>query len=236
MADQLTACPIDEELSAHLDDELAPEQRAALEQHLSGCQPCRSLLEELRQTRDAVAGLRKAPAPRDFVFEVQRRIALSSRGRFFRRRVRPGGDTLAMLLAMLLVTMLLALAALFVFVFDEAAPTFPPGAPGPAPAEGSWGEPGPGGFRLWLGQAGAGDGVRRTLDEVLQSAGLPPPREEDGRWLLSLPRERVRPLLETITARLPARVERVAEAALPGSGAGDRDAETVTVEVVLGSR
>ncbi|MEJ2215410.1 MAG: zf-HC2 domain-containing protein [Gemmatimonadota bacterium] len=50
-------------LSEYLDDELAPEERAALETHLAGCVECAATLEELRAVKAQAAALEdRAPA------------------------------------------------------------------------------------------------------------------------------------------------------------------------------
>ncbi|MBM4321673.1 MAG: hypothetical protein FJ125_17460 [Deltaproteobacteria bacterium] len=118
---ELTHTQAEEELSAYLDGELTQEQQQALEQHLAGCPICRELLEQLRRTCSAVAGLQQARAPQDFVHKVQRRIENRSRGRCFRGKGGVERSFLGILvLVMLLVTMVLALAALSIFILDDA--------------------------------------------------------------------------------------------------------------------
>jgi hypothetical protein len=55
-----------EDLSAYLDDHLAPPERARVEEHLAACARCRHELEELRTVVRALRGLSRAPAPRSF--------------------------------------------------------------------------------------------------------------------------------------------------------------------------
>lgn len=69
--------------SDYLEGELAPEQAAELEEHLSGCADCAAELEALRGTLNTLATLRRVPPPPEFVSQVQQRIRKRSRGRFF---------------------------------------------------------------------------------------------------------------------------------------------------------
>lgn len=56
----------DEELSAYVDDQLSPADRARVEAHLDGCAACRDSLEELRAVKSALGSLPGVPAPRSF--------------------------------------------------------------------------------------------------------------------------------------------------------------------------
>ena len=40
-----------EQIETYLDEELSPAERLAFDAHIAGCEPCRALLEESRQTR-----------------------------------------------------------------------------------------------------------------------------------------------------------------------------------------
>jgi anti-sigma factor RsiW len=55
-----------EQLSAYLDDELEPAERAALERHLPGCLRCQSELRELRAVRGLLRALPAPALPRSF--------------------------------------------------------------------------------------------------------------------------------------------------------------------------
>ena len=95
-----------QKLSAYLDGDLDPRERAALEAHLSSCVPCKTQLEQLRATLGRLGGLR-AKAPGTFLADVQNQIRTRSRGRFFGRRHLLFGRipfewvSLAMIMAML---------------------------------------------------------------------------------------------------------------------------------------
>ena len=66
--------PFDDELlSAYLDEELAPEERARVEAHLSSSPTARQLLEELRTVSSAIKGLPQESLPSDLRETVLRR-------------------------------------------------------------------------------------------------------------------------------------------------------------------
>ena len=48
-------------MSAYLDDELRPDERRRLEEHVHWCPQCRHMLETLRLTLAELMGLRTAP-------------------------------------------------------------------------------------------------------------------------------------------------------------------------------
>ncbi len=73
------------ELSAFLEDELAPVDRARIEAHLGACVACRHELDQLHATLGQLSGLR-AKAPGNFLAGIQNQIFTRSRGRFFGRR------------------------------------------------------------------------------------------------------------------------------------------------------
>ncbi len=72
-----------ERLTAYLDDELTPDERAALEEELDRDADLRAELESLRATASALRNLGAPQAPEAFVREVETRIRVRSRGRFF---------------------------------------------------------------------------------------------------------------------------------------------------------
>lgn len=94
-------------LSAYLEGELPPAEKAAVEQHLATCIQCRTSLQRLRMTLGGLGHLRRAPAPSSFLADVQNQINRRSRGRFFGRRWMLFGRipfewlSLAMIVAML---------------------------------------------------------------------------------------------------------------------------------------
>jgi anti-sigma factor RsiW len=73
-------------LSDFLDGGLPAEQARAVEQHLTDCAGCKEALRELGETRHALSGLHRTPAPPDFEREVAETIRRRSQGRFFGRR------------------------------------------------------------------------------------------------------------------------------------------------------
>jgi predicted anti-sigma-YlaC factor YlaD len=76
---------IRETFSAYLEEDLAGEQKKAVEVHLQDCHQCRDELERFRATLGRLGGLRET-APRNFLPGIQRQIYERSRGRFFARR------------------------------------------------------------------------------------------------------------------------------------------------------
>ncbi len=76
---------IAEAFSAYVDGELAPAERARVEEHLATCMQCRVSLERFRGTVGKLGAL-KRPAPGDFLAGVQAQINRRSRGRFFGKR------------------------------------------------------------------------------------------------------------------------------------------------------
>ena len=105
--------------SAYLEGELPPEEKASLEQHLATCIQCRTSLERFRRTLGGLSALRRPPAPRSFLANIQEQIRRRSRGRFFRRRWLLFGRipfewlSLAMIVAMLV----------YYIVFLQSSPT-----------------------------------------------------------------------------------------------------------------
>lgn len=57
----------EEQLSAYLDGELDARQSNAVERHLASCDPCRALLEEMRETRSLLRNLPAEAPSRSFV-------------------------------------------------------------------------------------------------------------------------------------------------------------------------
>jgi anti-sigma factor RsiW len=95
-----------EAFSAYVEDELPPEQRAAVDEHLAGCMQCRVSLERFRRTVGRLGSLKRT-APGDFLAGIQDQINRRSRGRFFGKRFLLFGRipfewlSLAMIVAML---------------------------------------------------------------------------------------------------------------------------------------
>src|ERR1700755_3209992 len=65
----------DELLSAYLDDELSPEERAAVEARLASDPDAQQLLHQLRSVSQSVQATPQVPAARDFRAEILRRTA-----------------------------------------------------------------------------------------------------------------------------------------------------------------
>jgi anti-sigma factor RsiW len=92
--------------SAYVDGELAPAERARVDEHLATCIQCRVSLERFRQTVGGL-GVLKRTAPGSFLANVQSQINRRSRGRFFAKRYLLFGRvpfewvSLAMIVAML---------------------------------------------------------------------------------------------------------------------------------------
>lgn len=95
-----------EAFSAYVEGDLAPEERARVDEHLATCLQCRVSLERFRRTVGRL-GVLKRHAPGDFLAGVQAQINRRSRGRFFGKRYMLFGRipfewlSLAMIIAML---------------------------------------------------------------------------------------------------------------------------------------
>lgn len=61
---------IEDRLSAYLDGELTPKERAAVDAHLATCRACRLSLETMRQTIRWTRGLKPVPLPRVFTIQA----------------------------------------------------------------------------------------------------------------------------------------------------------------------
>ena len=107
-----------EAFSAYVDGDLAPAERARLDEHLAVCTQCRVSLERFRRTVGRLGALRRT-APGDFLAGVQAQINRRSRGRFFGKRHLLFGRipfewlSLAMIVAMLV----------YYIVFLQSSPT-----------------------------------------------------------------------------------------------------------------
>ena len=60
-----------EQLSAALDGMLTPDEQAALDAHLAGCESCRRELEELRQVRSLLRATPEPALPRSFLLPLE---------------------------------------------------------------------------------------------------------------------------------------------------------------------
>ena len=107
-----------EAFSAYLEGELAPEDRARVDEHLAACLQCRVSLERFRRTVGRL-GARKRPAPGDFRAGVEAEINRRWRGRVLGKRHLLFGRipfewlSLAMIVAMLV----------YYIVFLQSSPT-----------------------------------------------------------------------------------------------------------------
>jgi anti-sigma factor RsiW len=104
--------------SDYLDNELDPEARARVDEHIASCLQCRVTLDRLRRTVGGLTGLRRA-APGGFLADIKQQIHVRSRGRFFGKKRLLFGRipfewvSLAMIIAMLL----------YYIVFLQSSPT-----------------------------------------------------------------------------------------------------------------
>lgn len=67
------------ELSAYLDDALAPEPRARVELHMSSCPDCRAELDSLRHLKLALSSAPRKRMPADLALALERRFASGAR-------------------------------------------------------------------------------------------------------------------------------------------------------------
>jgi anti-sigma factor RsiW len=72
--------------SAYWDEELAPTELSALEEHLKSCVVCRREYQTFEKAVGALGTLHKFTAPPDFAAGVHSRIRKRSKGRFFTPR------------------------------------------------------------------------------------------------------------------------------------------------------
>src|SRR2546421_10738792 len=56
--------PAPADLSAYVDDELSPDERATVEEHLPSCEACRTIVGEMAAVHDDLAAI-PAPSPSD---------------------------------------------------------------------------------------------------------------------------------------------------------------------------
>jgi anti-sigma factor RsiW len=71
--------------SSYWDEELGPDDKARLEEHLRSCVVCRREYEQFEKAVGAVEALPRLIAPTGFVPGVVRRVHQKSRGRYFQR-------------------------------------------------------------------------------------------------------------------------------------------------------
>ena len=74
------------DFSDHYEGGLTPERRRAVDDHLASCERCRAEYARFREAVEAVSGLGRAAAPKDFSGRVADTIHRRSAGRFFGRR------------------------------------------------------------------------------------------------------------------------------------------------------
>jgi anti-sigma factor RsiW len=72
--------------SSYWDEEIAPTDAAALEEHLRSCVVCRREYEQFEHAVGALGSLPKQLAPQGFARGVVKRVHERSRGRLFRPR------------------------------------------------------------------------------------------------------------------------------------------------------
>lgn len=118
MIDHLTV----ETLSAHLDRELAPEERNRVEEHLGACSDCRRELDGLRRTVERLRDLERLAPPEIIGSQIRRRVALETEGarpgRLRRRRFRIPVES-SSLLTFSLVVALAAILYLFAGALED---------------------------------------------------------------------------------------------------------------------
>ncbi len=85
MATNDTGTPVDNavRLSDYLDGELSEQERIELEAELESDEGLQAELLELQKTLGALQGLSSQVAPDDFVQDIESKIRVRSRGRFF---------------------------------------------------------------------------------------------------------------------------------------------------------
>jgi anti-sigma factor RsiW len=69
------SCSKSKHISAYLDKEMGPGEKAAFDTHLHGCSDCAQALEEIRSLRAAFAKAERHPAPYGFATQVMARTA-----------------------------------------------------------------------------------------------------------------------------------------------------------------
>ena len=126
---------VEDSLSAYMDGELSPKERARVEKHLRDCQACTANLATLRQTVALVRELPRVPAPRSFAIRpavVQPKASMATPAWGY--GLLKGATALAALLLVLLIGADVSLQFLGGFRMAAPAP-LAPGAEAPlAPA------------------------------------------------------------------------------------------------------
>ena len=99
-----------EKFSAYRDNELPPDEAAALKAHLQSCASCREQFSEFDQTMRRLGTLAEVSAPPDFAKGVFARVHRRSHGKLFRagtsRRLPLEWISLIMLLTLLAIYLL----------------------------------------------------------------------------------------------------------------------------------
>jgi len=119
--------------TSYHDEELSPEEAAALEQHLAGCEPCRLEWEDYRRTIDEISGLHLLRPPADFTHNVEQKIRRRSRGRFFGEQ-RSLGTHFAVVSFILILLFILAYLVLTAVTEITVAEESSDGGPPPTPS------------------------------------------------------------------------------------------------------
>jgi anti-sigma factor RsiW len=77
---------IEAKLTDYVEGSLTVQDAAVVEAHLNGCASCTEALAAVKETKNALSGLHKIPAPPHFERDVAETIRRRSGGRFFGRR------------------------------------------------------------------------------------------------------------------------------------------------------
>jgi anti-sigma factor RsiW len=103
-----------ERFDPYREGELEDADRRAMDEHLAGCEACRTDYTRFLETMALLGRMGPTRAPQDFVQAVQDQVRRRSRGRFFGRRV----DWSSRLpYEVLSVVMLIAIIAIFLFIY-----------------------------------------------------------------------------------------------------------------------
>jgi hypothetical protein len=124
----------DELISASLTNDLTDDERAELDRHLAGCEPCRATLEAFSAERDLLGGLRPPAPPYDLHARV--RAGIEGGG-----RVQPWWRSWPATVAASLLTVAAAVALVLVISRFPFGPVGQSGSPSPSASSPHSGEP-----------------------------------------------------------------------------------------------
>src|SRR4030042_3269505 len=96
----------DEMLSAYANDELSPEQRKYVEEHIQGCTDCRKKLNYFKEIRNHLISIEEVPPPVDAVEKIMAGIKETRKPGAFRQLRIPAFVAVPLILVLALLMIL----------------------------------------------------------------------------------------------------------------------------------